>query len=166
MALANIKAPGKRIAAPEIPQNRPGCGWRPAPPQTYVFRFRGSGCGVVKSFLGGRAAAPLPMYIIMGSAANKTAHCPRFCTAAAHKTRGELSLRVLGNARAVRPIFFFLPKTPFTPPSTSRMTRFCIAGVATGCSKTCKPHTPRPTPVFPQSWDKGVGLGVSPPPLC
>ena len=107
MALANTKAPGKRIAAPEIPQNRPGCGWRPAPPTTYVFRFRGSGCGVVKSFLGGRAAAPLLMYIIMGSAANKTAHCPRFCTAAAHKTRGELSLRVLGNARAVHPIFFY-----------------------------------------------------------
>ena len=112
MALANIKAPGKRIAAPEIPQNRPGCGWRPAPPKTYVFRFRGSGCGVVKSFLGGRAAAPLPMCIIMGSAANKTAHCPRFCTAAAHKTRGELSLRVLGNARAVRPIIFVFTKKP------------------------------------------------------
>ena len=110
MALANIKAPGKRIAAPEIPQNRPGCGWRPAPPKTYVFRFRGSGCGVVKSFLGGRAAAPPLMYIIMGSAANKTAHCPRFCTAAAHKTRGELSLRVLGNARAVRPIICFYQK--------------------------------------------------------
>ena len=158
LALANNKGPRNRSAAQKGHGKRQQCTWCPAPPKTYVFRFRGSGCGVMKSFLGGRAAAPPLMYIIMGSAATKTAHCPRFCTAAAHKTRGELSLRVLGNARAVHPSSFFLPKTPFTPPSTTRMVRFCIAGVAAGCSKTCKPHTPRPTPVFPQSWDKGVGL--------